>query len=73
MLYLSFVIFRAIVESTEFKDANIKPLLVLLAKIFALKQLSIDNMACYETGFFGNGSKVLLLESMKKAMIELRP
>ena len=30
-------------------------------------------MACYETGFFGNGSKPLLLESMKKAMIELRP
>jgi hypothetical protein len=30
-------------------------------------------MACYETGFFGNGSKPLLLESMKKAMIQLRP
>jgi len=37
MLYLSFVMFRSTVESTQFKDQNIKPLLVLLAKIFALK------------------------------------
>jgi len=30
-------------------------------------------VACYETGFFSNGSKPLLLDSMKKALIELRP
>lgn len=37
VLYISFVIYRRIVEKTEFKDKNIKPLLLLLAKIFALK------------------------------------
>jgi hypothetical protein len=37
MLYLSFVMYRATVESTQFKDANIKPLLILLAKVYALK------------------------------------
>ena len=73
VLYISFVIYRLIVEKTEFKDKNIKPLLLLLGKIFALKQLSIDSTACYETGFFGAGSKDLLLDSMKKALAELRP
>lgn len=73
VLYISFVIYRLIVEKTEFKDKNIKPLLLLLGKIFALKQLSIDSTACYETGFFGPGSKDLLLDSMKNSLAELRP
>ena len=38
-----------------------------------MKQLSIDSTACYEIGFFGNGAKPLLLESMKKLLTELRP
>ena len=41
--------------------------------MFALKQLSLDSDALYETGFFGKGSKPLLLDSMKKLLIELRP
>jgi len=73
VLYISFVIYRTIVETTEFKDKNIKPLLILLAKVFALKQLSLDCSACYETGFFGAGSKDLILDSMKVALVELRP
>jgi len=35
--------------------------------------LSLDSVACYETGFFTAGSKALLLDSMKKAVNELRP
>ncbi len=35
--FLSFYLFRSRSESTEFKDPKIKPLLILLAKIFALK------------------------------------
>ena len=72
-MYMSFVIYRGIVENHNFKDQNIKPLLLLLAKIFALKQLSLDSVSCYETGFFTSGSKSLLLDSMKKVLIELRP
>lgn len=47
--------------------------MLLLAKIFALKQLSIESTACYETGFFASGSQPLLLDAMKKALTELRP
>lgn len=65
--------FRQRAESHAFKDPNIKPLLLLLAKIFALKQLQIDCVACYETGFFKQGAKALILDSMKKAVLELRP
>lgn len=44
-----------------------------MAKIFALKQLTLDSTACYETGFFGAGSKTLLLDAMKQLVVELRP
>ena len=73
MLYLTFVIYRQEVETREFKDPAIMPLLQLLGKVYALKQLSMDSTACYETGFFGNGSKPLLLDAFKKCLIELRP
>lgn len=73
MMYLSFVIFRQEIETRPFKDKAIKPLMELLGKIFALKQLSIDASACYETGFFGHGSKPLLLQAMKTALTQLRP
>ena len=45
----------------------------MLGKVFVLKQLSLDSIACYETGFFGSGAKPLMLDSMKKCLIELRP
>ena len=73
MSYLSFVIYTDIVKAADFKDERSKNLMILLAKIYALKQLQIDNQACYETGYFGKGSKELLLESTKQALIELRP
>ncbi len=41
--------------------------------MFALKNLSTDSSACYETGFFGSGSNDLLLQTMKLALVELRP
>ena len=71
--FLSFYIFRQRTEQTAFKDTKIKPLLILLAKIFALKQLLNDCAACYETGFFTRGAKDLILDSMKQAVLELRP
>ncbi len=73
MMYLSFVIFRNTIETTQFKDKNILPLLLILAKIFALKQLSNDATACYESGYFGSGSKTLIVNSMKKLLGDLRP
>lgn len=73
MLYLTFVIYRQEIQTREFKDKAIRPLMELLGKIYALKQLSIDSTACYETGFFGSGSKPLLLDAMKKTLIDLRP
>ena len=47
--------------------------MLLLAKVFVLKQLTLDSVACYESGFFTSGSKNLLLDSMKLAVNELRP
>jgi len=73
MLYLSFVLFRMKVESFKFSDTTTRPLLLKLAKIFALKQLTNDSVACYETGFFGPGSSDLLHDSMQLILQEIRP
>ncbi len=73
MTYLSFVIFKDVIEATKFKDQRSKDLMVLLAKIYALKQLKLNNQACYETGFFSKGSTELLLDATKQALIQLRP
>lgn len=51
--YLSFVIFCQAIETENFKDPNIKPLMWLLARIFALQVLSQDSVLLYESGFFG--------------------
>jgi hypothetical protein len=63
--YLSFVIYKDIIAASSFKDERSKDLLILLAKIYALKQLSLDCQACYETRYFGPGSKELLLDATK--------
>jgi len=68
MMYLSFFMFKYVVDTTEFSSKNSKTLLYLLAQVYALKQLMIDSTACYETGFFTAGSKGLLMAAMKKAL-----
>ena len=47
--------------------------MILLAKTFALKKLSIDCTACYETGYFTSGAKDMIIESMKVILVNLRP
>ena len=72
-LYLSLRIYRRKVEEKQFTDPNIKPLLNLLGRVFALKQLTLDSAALYECGYFAPGSRELLVESMKIAVKEVRP
>ena len=72
-LYISLRIYRRKVEAKQFIDPNIKPLLILLGRVFALKQLTLDSAALYECRYFGPGSRELLVESMKLAVKEVRP
>lgn len=73
MLYVAFLHFRRTVELFEFEDLRTQQVLMLLLKVFALRQLTIDNSSLYETGFFAKGSDRLLNESYKLALKELRP
>ena len=73
MMYLSFFMFKHVVDTAEFKNQNSKDALYLILRVFALKQLTLDCSACYETGFFSAGSKGLLMDAMKKALTQLRP
>jgi len=59
--FLSLTIFNRVIDNHKFKDAKIKDLMHLLGKLYALKCLTADSHACYETGFFGQGSKDLIL------------
>ena len=43
MTYLSFVIYTDVVKAATFKDQRSKELMILVAKIYALKQLQLDN------------------------------
>lgn len=71
--YMSFVIFRQAVEEKKFKDVNNRPMMLLLAKIYALQILTQDSVLLYESGFFGHGSNDLAQDCLKKACVELRP
>ncbi len=63
--FMSFLIFKEQIANMQFKCPNVKPIMNLLARIFALKQLSLDSVSLYETGYFAQGSKELLLHAMK--------
>lgn len=71
--YMSFAIFRQAVEEKKFKDVNNRPMMLLLAKIYALQILTQDSVLLYESGFFGHGSNDLAQDCLKKACVELRP
>jgi len=47
--------------------------LVILAKVFALKELENDSHACYETGFLQSGSNNMIAETLDISLKELRP
>jgi len=73
MMLATFKICRNYVERGDFKDENLRAVLTLLLKVFALRHLQKDSMPCFEAGFFGKGSLLLLNNSMKARLVDLRP
>ena len=71
--YMIFTLAKKQLDEFDFKDKNIKPIVELLLKIFAVKQLKNDCSDLYETGFFGAGSAKLLDAAHKKLLVDLRP
>jgi len=73
MKYIMFKMSRERIANYDFKDQKIRPLLDLLAGIYALKELQADHHHLYETGFFRMGSGDLLTESYNTQLLLLRP
>lgn len=73
MLYLCLSMYRRRVEAHSYRNERTKHWLLHLAKVFCLKQLTLDCQPCYESGFFQPGASELLSEGMAKALAELRP
>ena len=56
-----------------FTDANVVKFLEIALKVFALKQLVLDNQSLYESGHFSNGSSSLLNLAYNEALKQMRP
>jgi hypothetical protein len=61
------------VDRHKFADKNIRPLLMLLIKVWILKQLQSDTQGLYACGYFSAGAQELVDDSMHKLLVELRP
>ena len=72
-MYITFKIARLFIDQNDFKCPNLKSILTLLIRVFGLKQLSLDSMPCWNTGFFTKGHSSLLGDSLNEALIALRP
>jgi len=72
-MLITFKIARLFIAQEEFKCANLKSILALLIRVFGLKQLSLDSMPCWNTGFFKKGHTAMLNDALHEALVELRP
>lgn len=71
--YVMFMMARKRIDEYHFKDMGLKNILELLTRIYALKELQVDNRNLYEEGFFTRGSVSLLTASYNELLRELRP
>jgi len=72
-MYVTFKNFLDHINKNTYKCPKVKENLSLLAKIYALHELSLDSVPLYETGFFSLGTAQHILEAQKQLMIQLRP
>jgi Acyl-CoA oxidase len=70
--YLMCVMAKEYVSGHQFADKTLRPLLLLLIKIFALKQLAND-AGLYACGYFHQDSQLLVDDSLHQLLTELRP
>ena len=73
LIYIMYERARSKLDARNVQDPNIKKIIMTVLANFALKQLLIDNVDLYESGFFGPGSSDLLDAAYKQTLIDLRP
>ena len=72
--YVAFSTFLTKIREHKFKDPNIMPHLELIAKVFALNELTTDCQQCFAAGYFSDKIHyVNLQEAYKQALKQLRP
>ena len=60
MWYLTFLMAKESLNRNPVKDPQVKAVVEMIMKIFALNQLNQESAVLYETGFFKQGSSNLL-------------
>jgi hypothetical protein len=72
--YSAFATFVKAFRTESFKDKNILPAMELLAKVFALSELTTDCQQCFASGYFADKSAYINLhEAYKLVLRQLRP
>ena len=73
LIYKMFELSRERLENYAWKDKNILPLLTIVLKVFALKQLIDDHHELLITGYFDGKQVKLLRDAYKSILVTLRP
>lgn len=66
-------IFYNKITQTPIKDPKVKEHLLLLFVIFALEELLLNSVSCYDSGFFAPGSLKNMQIAMNESIRDLRP
>lgn len=73
IIYIMFEMTRDSIKSYHFRDLNVRNILEVLLKVFALKQIQEDTVGLYECGFFTAGCGKLIDGALKLMLETLRP
>jgi hypothetical protein len=74
--HISYVMYQQALDyilNHRFTDDKIPELLLLMVKVFAVKQIMLDTQPLYACGYFERGAKKLLDEAFTLVLAELRP
>ena len=71
--YVLFMMAKQRITDYKFTDSRLPPILLLLLRVFALKELIEESRLLYEEGFFNKGSSNLLSDAYNMCLRELRP
>lgn len=71
--YIGFYLFKTMVEQKQYKDHNIKPILLDLVRIQGLKCLTEDCGAVFDSGFYCSSANTNMEQALDILIKRMRP
>lgn len=73
IIYVLFSFAKQLMDEYKFKDPNVKNIVEVMIKVYALKYITQDTQGLYECGFFSKGSGRVIDSALDENLIILRP